>query len=163
MEAETTVYAIAIVNEDGGSGVSGIVKFSQKGSEKTRITATIKGLATGLHGFHVHQFGNLTEGCKTAGPHFNPAGVVHGGPSSEIRHHGDLGNIESKGDDETTYDYEDHVIQLSGEHSIIGRSVVVHADIDDLGVGGHELSSTTGNAGARLGCGTIGLSNTFEH
>jgi Cu-Zn family superoxide dismutase len=34
---------------------------------------------------------------------------------------------------------------------------MVHADEDDLGKGGHELSATTGNAGARLACGEIRL------
>ena len=29
-------------------------------------------------------------------------------------------------------------------------------DEDDLGLGGHELSKTTGNAGARVCCGVIG-------
>jgi Cu/Zn superoxide dismutase len=29
----------------------------------------------GLHGFHVHQFGNLSDSCKGAGGHFNPTGV----------------------------------------------------------------------------------------
>ena len=32
---------------------------------------------------------------------------------------------------------------------------MVHADPDDLGKGGHELSLTTGNAGARVACGEI--------
>jgi len=50
---------------------------------------------------------------------------------------------------------------LYGEHSVIGRSFVVHADEDDLGDGGHELSKTTGNAGARLACGVIGLGNAW--
>lgn len=33
----------------------------------------------------------------------------------------------------------------------------VHADPDDLGKGGHELSKTTGNAGGRIACGVIGI------
>lgn len=38
----------------------------------------------------------------------------------------------------------------------------VHADPDDLGKGGFDDSKTTGHAGARLACGTIGLSGPFE-
>lgn len=37
----------------------------------------------------------------------------------------------------------------------------VHADPDDLGRGGHELSKTTGNAGGRLACGVIGVTKWF--
>ena len=50
----------------------------------------------------------------------------------------------------------DGQISLTGANSILGRSLVVHADPDDLGQGGHELSKTTGNAGGRLACGVIG-------
>ncbi|XP_023745051.1 superoxide dismutase [Cu-Zn] 2 isoform X2 [Lactuca sativa] len=55
---------------------------------------------------------------------------------------------------------EDKHIPLIGQHSILGRAVVIHADPDDLGRGGHELSKTTGNAGARVGCGVIGLQSS---
>lgn len=46
---------------------------------------------------------------------------------------------------------------MTTQHSVIGRSIMIHADPDDLGKGGHELSLTTGNAGARIACGEIKL------
>ena len=156
-----THYAICIMNPDGDSGVKGLVKLVQEHGGKTKISAEITGLAPGLHGFHIHEFGNLTEGCKTAGPHYNPEGKVHGGPDMEIRHVGDLGNVTAGDDGVAKYECEDALVHLSGETSVIGRSFVVHAGVDDLGQGGHELSSTTGNAGGRLACGVIGLSNAF--
>ena len=103
----------------------------------------------------------MTEGCKTAGPHFNPAGNVHGGPDSEVRHVGDLGNVTAGDEGVAVYEIEGTDVNLCGETSVIGRSFVVHAGVDDLGQGGHELSATTGNAGGRLACGVIGLSAAF--
>ena len=46
---------------------------------------------------------------------------------------------------------------MSGERSIIGRAIVVHQGTDDLGLGGSPGSKTTGNAGARVACGVIGI------
>ena len=108
--------------------------------------------------------GNLIEGCKTAGPHFNPFGKTHGGPGKEERHVGDLGNIEAGEDGTAKYDREDEQVALEGIASVIGRSCVVHAGVDDLGEGVGEKeaeSKKTGNAGARVACGTIGLSAAF--
>mmetsp|Transcript_12619 Transcript_12619/g.14505 ORF Transcript_12619/g.14505 Transcript_12619/m.14505 type:complete len:82 (+) Transcript_12619:392-637(+) len=51
----------------GNSGVSGTVFFVGGHNLPTKITAEIHGLSKGKHGFHIHEFGNLTEGCKTAG------------------------------------------------------------------------------------------------
>lgn len=48
-------------------------------------------------------------------------------------------------------------VNRSGEYSVIGRSIMVHEGVDDLGKGGHELSPTTGNAGGRIACGEIKL------
>ncbi|KAH7437643.1 hypothetical protein KP509_05G082500 [Ceratopteris richardii] len=93
----------------------------------------------------------------STGGHFNPKGMEHGAPEDEIRHAGDLGNLVVGEDGSVDISITDSQIPLTGEDSIIGRAVVVHADEDDLGKGGHELSKSTGNAGGRLACGVIGL------
>jgi len=41
-------------------------------------------------------------------------------------------------------------ISLYGKNSILGRSVVIHADKDDLGKGNYKDSLTTGHSGKRL-------------
>jgi len=83
--------------------------------------------------------------------------VDHAGPDDASRHVGDLGNVIADSNGVAKIDITDKVISLTGELSIIGRTMVVHADPDDLGRGGHDLSKTTGNAGARVACGVIGL------
>lgn len=93
----------------------------------------------------------------SAGAHFNPLNKEHGGPDNSVRHVGDLGNVFASTNGLAKINIKDNMISLQGEYNIIGRTVVVHADPDDLGLGGHELSKTTGNAGGRLACGVIGL------
>ncbi|KAE8749931.1 Superoxide dismutatse-like [Frankliniella occidentalis] len=141
-----------------GETVKGTVNFEQSADgAPVQVSGELSGLAKGLHGFHVHEFGDNTNGCTSAGPHFNPLGKEHGAPTDAVRHAGDLGNVEAGADGVAKINISDKMISLSGPNSIIGRTVVVHADPDDLGKGGHELSKTTGNAGGRLACGVIGL------
>uniref|UniRef100_F8R8R2 Superoxide dismutase [Cu-Zn] n=1 Tax=Alitta succinea TaxID=981110 RepID=F8R8R2_ALISU len=138
--------------------VDGTAFFEQNGGEPpVRVHGKISGLKPGLHGFHVHEFGDNTNGCTSAGAHFNPHSKEHGAPEDENRHAGDLGNVTAGDDGVANLDITDKQLSLTGPNSIIGRTVVVHADPDDLGKGGHELSKTTGNAGGRLACGVIGI------
>ncbi|XP_061169299.1 superoxide dismutase [Cu-Zn]-like [Saccostrea echinata] len=142
----------------GDSNVTGTVHFNQEapGSPVT-VSGEISGLTPGQHGFHVHQFGDNTNGCTSAGAHFNPFNKDHAGPDDADRHVGDLGNVTAGEDGVAKINISDKVIDLAGPQSIIGRTMVIHADVDDLGRGGHELSKTTGNAGGRLACGVIGI------
>lgn len=145
----------------GDAKVAGTVFFEQKAeSDPTTITWEITGNdPNALRGFHIHTFGDNTNGCTSAGPHFNPLGKTHGAPEDDERHHGDLGNITTDSDGVAKGTKQDLLLKLTGATSILGRSVVVHSGTDDLGKGGHELSKTTGNAGTRPACGVIGLAD----
>ena len=83
----------------------------------------------------------------------------HGAPTDEERHIGSLGNIILTAG-QTEFSFDDPIVQLQGEHSIAGRSFVLHQYADDLGrgTGAAEVESLkSGNAGPPLACGTIFL------
>ncbi len=105
----------------------------------------------------------MTGGCVTAGPHYNPFNKTHGGPRDEVRHVGDLGNLKTNEKGHGYLAISDKLITLFGKNSVVGRAVVVHSKQDDLGRGGDEESKKTGNAGKRVACGVIGLSDKFKN
>ncbi|OOQ85676.1 Superoxide dismutase [Cu-Zn] [Penicillium brasilianum] len=143
----------------GDSKVSGTVTFEQADeSAPTTISWNITGHdANAERGFHVHQFGDNTNGCTSAGPHFNPFGKTHGAPEDEERHVGDLGNFKTDAQGNAVGSKQDKLVKLIGAESVLGRTLVVHAGTDDLGKGGNEESKKTGNAGPRPACGVIGI------
>uniref|UniRef100_F1AG60 Superoxide dismutase [Cu-Zn] n=1 Tax=Brachymyrmex patagonicus TaxID=604570 RepID=F1AG60_9HYME len=156
---ETLVAVVRLTAHDAKTNnVTGDLKFVQSvPNGPVTITGTISGLKEGSHGFHVHEKGDLSDGCTSAGAHFNPENATHGAPEDTVRHVGDLGNVQTSSQGETTVNITDNIISLSGPNSILGRAVVVHSDEDDLGKGNSTLSSTTGNAGSRLACGVVGI------
>ncbi|DAA75352.1 TPA_exp: Superoxide dismutase Cu-Zn [Trichophyton benhamiae CBS 112371] len=149
--------AVAVVR--GDSNVKGTVTFEQESeTAPTTISWNITGHdPNAQRGFHIHQFGDNTNGCTSAGPHFNPFGKTHGAPTDEVRHVGDLGNITTDDQGNAVGSVQDQHIKLIGEHSVVGRTIVCHAGTDDLGKGGNEESLKTGNAGPRPACGVIGI------
>ena len=150
-------YAVAVIAPND-NGVTGVVKFTDE-SDLLHIDYEIAGLTNGEHGFHIHEFGDLTDGCDSACAHFNPDNKEHGSLTSETRHIGDLGNITSK-NSVSKGRISTKTLSLNGakKNCITGRMIIVHADRDDLGHGGDAESLKTGNAGKRVGCGVIGLS-----
>ncbi|XP_022756630.1 superoxide dismutase [Cu-Zn], chloroplastic [Durio zibethinus] len=147
--------AVAVLK--GDSKVEGVVTLTQEDDGPTTVNVRVTGLTPGPHGFHLHEYGDTTNGCMSTGAHFNPNKMTHGAPEDEVRHAGDLGNILANADGMAEATIVDKQIPLSGPNAVIGRAFVVHELEDDLGKGGHELSLTTGNAGGRLACGVVGL------
>jgi len=148
-------HAVAVINSDK---ITGVVHFHQTGgpTSPVRLLGNITGLTPGHHGFHIHQLGDTSQGCKSMKGHFNPYQIRHGAPDDTYRHVGDLGNIFAGDNGVAMIDLEDSQISLNGLNSIIGRGVVIHAGKDDLGKGGDEGSQKTGNAGGRVACAVIG-------
>ena len=74
--------------------------------------------------------------------------MQHGRPDGEVRHHGDLGNIESTSSTGiTTITVTDRVINLQkdSDANIINRTIVIHEQPDNF-------TGTAGNAGPRIAC-----------
>lgn len=101
---------------------------------------------------HIHQYGDLSQGCISAGPHYNPLGMDH------PRHPGDFGNyVAINGTIRQHLNMEGGT--LFGGQSILGRAVVIHEKEDDLGLGPNEESKRSGNAGRRIAGCVIGISS----
>lgn len=156
MEPEAVSFnkAVAVVRPLSNSGVTGLVYFN-KIQNGIKVIADIKGLKPGKHGFHIHEFGDLrADDGTTAGGHFNPENMPHGAPDMDtMRHVGDLGNIIALDDGTAHFEWVDTKITFSGKHSIIGRAVIIHQGEDVY------VSQPTGDAGARIGGGVIGIAN----
>lgn len=151
--APTPVRAVANLQPTEGSSVTGTVTFESTNGG-VRIEAHINGLSPGKHGFHIHEFGDCSApDASSAGGHFNPGNHPHGAPGQGEHHAGDLGNLEA---DESGHAMKEMTVDFitlgSGPNSVVGKAVIVHADEDDLS------TQPTGNAGGRLACGVIELS-----
>lgn len=140
--------AVAVFN----TKVVGHVTFSDR-KAGLYIEAHFTQLPAGIHGFHIHKAGDLRgEGCKLACDHYHKGPPCdHGGPPGwkGPRHTGDLGNIKGPG----VYRYTLADVTVA---DILGRSVIVHEDADDYGLGDQPDSLTTGHAGVRMACAIIG-------
>jgi len=99
-----------------------------------------------LHGFHLHQqpaldAGDLDKTCATCGGHFNPTGAPHGSVLNADpgeRHVGDLiNNIRADAQGRVRVTFQDDLVTLAPTearpYTVLGCSLVVHEDIDDLG------------------------------
>ena len=147
---EPPPVARAELQARSGSQVSGSVTFTPKGDAAV-VVARVSGLTPGEHGFHVHEAGDCSAPDATSAKgHFNPGGMMHGYHHHVEHHAGDLPNLVANASGVAEYRQEVQGLRLdAGPNSILGRSVVVHADADDY------RSQPAGNSGRRVACGVI--------
>ena len=85
----------------------------------------------------------------------------HGGRNTVIRHAGDFGNIEANLLGTADFNFVlSKSSTLFGKNTLIGRTLVIHANKDDLGQNEDIGSIKFGNSGPRLACGIIQLVST---
>ena len=145
----TKAVATLHATKSGGEAAGKVTFTKVEGGVK--VEAEITGLTPGMHGFHIHEFGDVSSpDALSAGGHFNPMKMDHGAPKDAKRHVGDMGNIEANAKGVAKFEYVDPTLKFMGATSIIGRGVIVHEKPDDF-------KQPTGNAGGRVAAGTIGV------
>jgi Cu/Zn superoxide dismutase len=125
-------------------------------------------LTPGFHGIHIHEYGDLSPDqkgcCESVCLHYNPTQKQHGSFAlyGLECHAGDLCNnvlANKHGHATYTFQYIPGHNKMFDIEDILGRSIVVHANKDDLGVkrdSDPNGSGKTGNAGQKLACAVIG-------
>ena len=116
-----------------------------------RLAIRLEGLQPGsTHGVQIDTLG----GCAGRGPEqvYNPQGHFHAGPAALIRQVGNLGNLEADADGKAVFQISLDNATLNGkEHAIMGRSITINANTDDL------KSDPHGGLGQVVACGVIGV------
>lgn len=176
--------AIVLWNKDKNNKYSlsekpldGYVFFVQETVDShVKITVYLEGLEDGEYGFHIHEKGlsqcedltTVKNCCDSLGGHFNvgdkwsplePRGTKHG------NHTGDLCFNIIFEDGKSDFSFVDEKISLyiEKENCVIGKSLVIHQDRDDMGLVRYPEEEfkkninrfITGNAGERIACGEI--------
>ena len=140
--------AQAVLKGSGKSSkVKGVVHFTEENG-KTSIEVIAEGIKSGPHGFHIHEGKDCTGDFSSAGGHFNPTTKTHGAPDA-AHHAGDLGNVTADKNKKIQQTIAAEGLTLTGTDSIVGKTVIIHQDRDDL------KSQPAGNSGKRIACGTI--------
>jgi Cu-Zn family superoxide dismutase len=160
-EAAPVTAAIAVIRPTTGNETAGMVTFTAFDGG-VKVVADVTGLTPGKHGFHIHEFGDISDSAKamSTGGHYDPAGTHHHAmveadrPDSMPHHAGDMGNLVADSAGKAHLEVTLQGVSLMGPaNPIVGRAVIIHANSDD---GGQPV----GNAGGRVGQGVIGIART---
>ncbi|MEY4562807.1 MAG: hypothetical protein RLZZ618_2084 [Pseudomonadota bacterium] len=153
--------AVARLVTPDGKPAGSVALSESNGVVTLQVDAT--GLTPGVHGFHIHSNGACTPTTdattgKTvpfggAGGHFDPQeSHQHGHPGDTSRplHAGELPNLTANAEGRAVATVTNNrVLLAAGKTSVMGRSLIIHADPDDY------KTNPAGNSGPRVLCGVI--------
>jgi Cu-Zn family superoxide dismutase len=156
--AAPVTAAIAVILPTTGNATAGIVTFTATDGG-VKVIADVTGLLPGKHGFHIHEFGDISDAAKamSTGGHYDPDGshhhaLVEAGQADATPHHaGDMGNLTADSTGKAHLEVVLKGVSLTGPvNPLVGRAVIIHANADDG-------AQPVGNAGGRVGQGVIGI------
>lgn len=163
-KADETIRASCEFDFLGYSHSTARAELVQKPGDLTSIIAEVEGMQGGLHGFKIHEFGDLEYGCKSTGDVYNPYGSHHGNSHQDIRERrvGDIEQLQVRWNATGDYKNRDALVMLSGPNSVIGRSMVIYERKDDHDMTEHPATYERDarirkGMGERVACCVIGL------
>jgi superoxide dismutase, Cu-Zn family len=152
--------AVAVLHDTDGRTV-GVAVFKERHGEVT-VSAEVKRLPAGFHGFHVHTVGECTPPFTSAGGHFNPGDSGHGD------HAGDLPSLLVNEDGRGELRFATDRFSIRDLFDDDGSALMVHAGRDNFAnipdryksdasdtPGPDADTLATGDAGARAACGVV--------
>ncbi len=146
-------HAEATIADAAGATI-GRMTLVEDGTGRVHVNAHVSGLATGLHGIHLHAVGSCTPTFAAAGPHYNPLGRQHGLDNPLGAHAGDLPNLVVNVSGIGHINAWTEGIRIGGGPTALldgdGSAVIIHANPDD-----QVTDATNGGSGGRIACGVI--------
>jgi len=151
-DAPSGVGNTAVASMSSPDGLTMGTVTLEQGPNGVLVSADVKDLTPGPHGFHIHSVGACTPDFSAAGGHFAPTDHGHGFMHPEGSHAGDLPNIYAGSDGMAQADvFTDQVtLAADAETSVFdsdGSAIIIHAKPDSYGA--------DPGAGDRVACGVI--------
>lgn len=171
-EAQQSPPAAMEVELTGADGAQiGAVTLTEE-SGAVKVSAELKGLEPGFHGFHIHETGTCDPDAVVEGepkPFGSAEGHYTKGSEDHGQHSGDMPPLLVKQDGTVTTTFTTDRYTLADIQDADGSAVMVHADPDNSanipadryrlngpGKVPDQMTLDTGDSGDRVACGVVG-------